>query len=346
MQTRPYIIWTASVTVILLFIVALWFMLGAGATIAPITSPSPSARASINQKHTQLNVLVEARLKLLDEMKISDDDYKMKVPIEFFGKVLDQHGGGVVGAKVEIGLCPPDDTGEKGHIIITGDDGRFSLTGTRGKLAFVNVYSPQGYTCGDMGHKGDYNYAEPDEFKFHVPDPDKPVVFRLWKYEKPEPLNRWLIDAKITNDGSIAWFDLNAGNVGGADVGVSFIGSSFIGNGAKKPEIRVVAGTGCGIWETRDDPMFIPPSSRGQAELKHEFVSMNKEYKDSAGNIVEGDPFRFRFYFRTANGCYSAVDADLSCGAGGVNPEMKLYVLQNPSGARNVEYDPRLVIKQ
>ena len=71
---------------------------------------------------------------------------------------------------------------------------------------------------------------------------------------------------------------------------------------------------------------------------------MNEEYKDSAGIIVQGDPFKFRLYFRTANGRYSAVDADLSCDAGGKNPKMKLFVLQNPSGNRNLEYDPRLEI--
>jgi hypothetical protein len=342
MKDHKHNFWCMHYPVVILLVIAAWLVLGAAAEKSiPATQP----QGPPDKREGARGALLEARLKLLEEMKqVDPDNYRLKVPIEFFGKVLDQNDNPAIGAKIEIRLNSIN--GLTDHDIYTGGDGTFTLEGAIGRYITVNVYGLEGYTGVQSTGSGYYNYAEPGEFKFHVPDRDKPVVFRLWKYEKAEPLNRWLIDAMITNDGSIAWFDLNAGGVGGADVGVSFIGSSFIGKGAKMPEIRVVAGTGCGIWETRDDPMFIPPSSRGQAELKHEFVSMNKEYKDSAGNIVQGDPFRFRFYFRTANGCYSAVDADLSCGAGGVNPEMKLYVLQNPSGARNLEYDPRLEIKQ
>jgi len=213
-----YKLWLMLGSVTITLLIAVWLALSEGKD-NPIPEAPPQGQPA-KRKVTHY-VLLEARLKLLEEMKIGDANYKLKVPIEFYGRVLDQHDKPVIGAKIEIRLNSIN--GITNHDIYTGGDGTFALAGVSGRYITVNIYGLEGYTGVQSTGSGDYNYAEPGELKFHVPNPEKPVVFRLWKYENAAPLHRWLIESKITNDGSIAWFDLNAGRVGGADIGVSYV---------------------------------------------------------------------------------------------------------------------------
>ena len=104
--------------------------------------------------------------------------------------------------------------------------------------------------------------------------------------------------------------------------------------------MRVVAGVGCVLAETHDDPMFMAPDRIVQKEIVALHTAKDGHYNSG--------PAKFRFYFKTARGVYAAVQGEISPVSNTLNPhpgEVKLQVFQNPTGSRNLEYDPRLEIK-
>lgn len=60
-------------------------------------------------------------------------------PIDFWGKVVDQDGRPIVGAKSEIDIDAQG--GNQKHIVFSDSDGLFELLGQRGASAYVKVYS-------------------------------------------------------------------------------------------------------------------------------------------------------------------------------------------------------------
>ena len=308
---------------------------------SPITA-IPLARHTGNRNTKNLNVthedLVRERLQLLEVMKKADPNYDLKVPIEFYGKVLDQHDQPVVGAKIEIGLNVSDDKGSNDRELVSHIDGSFSLTGIKGELVQVAVYVPEGYTGGEKGNSGSYNYAIPGEFDFHVPDPDQPVIFRLWKYEKPEPMHHWQLASKVKTDGTVGWFDLTSGKAGAGGLGVSVVDHDTGDANVVHVTYKLLGGEGCGVLETKDDPMFTPPDAGYQKEIIHEL-----HWKQ--GEITRTEAGKFRFYYHGDDGKYAAAEAEIhfntpkSC-------DVALFIHQNPSGSRNLEYDPALEIQE
>lgn len=318
---------TSAVTIILL--IAVWFAQGERKeNPMPVTSP----RVSSDRRQVAREGLVETRLRLLEDMKMADpDNYGFKVPVEFYGKVLDQHDNPVAGAKIQISLNTIFEILNRD--LFTGADGTFSLSGVSGKFLSVNVFGLDGYTGVQATKFGDYNYAEPGEHNFHVPNPNKPVVFRLWKYDEPEPLHRWILTSEVKPDGAPKWFDLDRGTVGGASLGICIVDELPGNNDEERHAIKVMAGDGCALVATNDNAMFIAPAKIDQNEISTVHKAKNGYYNSGPGI--------FRFYFRTAQGKYAAVNAEVSAGSDGA----KLEIYQNPSGSRNLEYDPRLEIK-
>lgn len=339
MKLKTNIIRIATVTLIIAFLITVALLMRAREEGQLATDSK--ARASHNRQSTH-NDLVQARLQLLEQMKVDDPrNYDLKVPIEFHGEVWDQHDQPVVGAKVTISLSPPNDLGIRDRTLFTGTKGDFLLTGISGKYVFVNIYSPAGYICGDVGHRGDYNYSDPGEFNFHVPNPKEPVVFRLWKYDRPEPLHQWSLASRVKSDGTVQWFDLDRGSVGGASLGVSIVDEMPGSKDEERQTMKVVAGPGCVLAETKDDPMFMAPSRIEQKEIVVMHTARDGHHNSGPG--------KFRFYFKTAGGIYAAVQGEVLPAGSTLNPhpgEVKLQVFQNPSGSRNLEYDPRLEIKE
>lgn len=322
---------TSAVTIILL--IAVWFAQGEHKeNPMPLTSP----RVSSDRRQVAREGLVETRLKLLEDMKMADpDNYGFKVPVEFYGKVLDQHDNPVAGAKIQISLNTIFEILNRD--LFTGADGTFSLSGVSGKFLSVNVFGLDGYTGVQATKFGDYNYAEPGEHNFHVPNPNKPVVFRLWKYDNPEPLYRKTIDSNVRTDGKVGWFDLKSGNSGKGGLGVSVMDRSQKNGKEVQVTYKLIGGEGCSLLESKDDPMFSAPAAGFQKEIVHEV-----HWKEGDASQVE--PGKFRFYFRDADGNYAAVNANLRF-ASDVKCDVFFHILQNPSGSRNLEYDPRLEIK-
>lgn len=319
-------------TTLFLVIIVVWIL---------INAPTFNTMMSIKQQNIhdgrqEYKIdLVASRMHLLDDMKKVDRNYDFKVPIEFYGKVLDQHDNPV--PKAEIQLSINTINGITNQSIYSHEDGSFSLSGVKGKFLTVNVFGREGYAGVHSTGYGDYNYAIPGEFNFHVPNSNNPVIFKIWKYGTPEPIERKTIYTNVKPDGTIGWIDMQSGSSGIRGMGISVV--DHLPGNKKKSYVtyKVISGDGCGIIETSDDPMFMPPDKGFTKEIIHEAHWMEGQ----SSQIESG---KFRFYIKYADNSYGAVMAEMRF-ASEDKCDVTLCISHNPSGSRNLEYDPKIKSK-
>ena len=106
--------------------------------------------------------------------------WEWKMPIEFYGKVVDEKMQPVPGAAV---YCQWNDTSRTGTSetnLVSDLDGRFSLAGVTGKRLQVRV-SKSGYYTSISSNRVSFEYARTYEPEFHRPDIANPVLFHLRK---------------------------------------------------------------------------------------------------------------------------------------------------------------------
>ena len=256
-----------------------------------------------------------------------DPSFQWLTPIEFYGKVVDQHGDPVPGCTAQVLW---NRIGGTGKMDVKSDNkGLLSITGLQGKVLEIELFAPQGYANTTSGMHS-YEYAEYFSAFYHIPDPNKPVEFKIWKYVHPEPMYRSSYtgsDHPFKRDGSIQWYDLEMGISSQGDFGLSAVQSASSDGSKKEYVFKVVAGEGCGIIETTDNPRFTPPDSGYVHEIAHTCGFRNgQQYGDQI----------FVFYLKTKGGIYAAVKADLQVCVAGVEPKVQIF--HNPSGSRNLEY--------
>ena len=110
------------------------------------------------------------------QMERRDPSFQWKIPIRFYGIVLDESDKPVQGATIRFGWN--DVSGSKEQFGVSGPDGKFQLSGIRGKILTVKA-SKDGYHASGSKAGQAFEYAAFFEPIYHEPDAAKPVVFRL-----------------------------------------------------------------------------------------------------------------------------------------------------------------------
>jgi len=119
-------------------------------------------------------------------MEKRDSKFEWKMPINFYGKVIDQTGQPVQGAKIRFQWTDMSSAGTTEKFVETDAQGIFSLQNEKGKNLGVYV-SKDGYNA--IGHgRGNFEYAAFFEPNYIEPDSSSPVVFHLVKKMTAEPL--------------------------------------------------------------------------------------------------------------------------------------------------------------
>jgi hypothetical protein len=126
--------------------------------------------------------------------------------LDMYGKVVDQYGQPVVGAKVEGGILL------NVSLVSSGSERHYTVTDTQGCFSFIGIH---GVGLGIYPQKEGYMYnfrlpsQRPDNYQ---PDPNNPIVFNMWKIKGAEPLENRSINSEIPCDGTPAVFDTTTGN--------------------------------------------------------------------------------------------------------------------------------------
>ena len=261
-------------------------------------------------------------------------------PISFYGKVVDQDGIPLPGVKVRLNIKHTQEPlpGASRDVIkylnlTTDDQGLFGVGNDKGSLLMVESLTKAGYEAPYVGNRP-FWYAPPMANMIYTSDRQKPEIFRMWKLAGAEPLLRKGIGVGIPYDGSTVIFNLQSGREvkSGGDVKVTLLRTPLqIKRGQEKYDwtatIEAVDG---GVIASSDEFMYRAPESGYESKIT--ITTSAKDAKWSASKSVS-------FYLKS-RGSYARVTADFTTDYDKPKTGFRITAFINPSGSRNLEYDP------
>jgi hypothetical protein len=253
------------------------------------------------------------------------------VPITFYGKVVDQSGQPVQGAKVSLLVITSHferyDTEAQPVTLETDQNGGFTVTGFVANAVDAILIKKQGY---ELSKKATLTYVF-GSIPTYTPDPKNPVVFRMWKQAGKEPLVGPAWRGKVACDGTTNRFDLSSGRPS-ADGGLEIIcsktpltvpppGSAHFDY---KFQIVVIGGS---IRPTEDEFTYLAPENGYSPSVT---ITQKADDPKWQGSVKQ------EFYFKTGEGHYGRLSVDWY--AWQTPPTiLKWDCSINPSGSRNLE---------
>jgi hypothetical protein len=254
------------------------------------------------------------------------------VPIGFYGKVLDQAGRPVIGATVTFDLITShmaeNRTETTPMTLHTDHDGRFALTGVTAYGIDRISIREDGY---DLSQKASSSYVFGHKVEYK-PNPNEPVIFRMWKTAGKEQLAGSAWHGKIACDGTTGRFDLRSGHPspdGSLEITCTRTPLNFEMTSDRpftyKLEISIRDG---GVQPTEDEFTYKAPE-RGYSR------SITIERKP--GNPSWGGGLKQEFYIKTDKGEYGRLSVEWDAGHRPAPTPLKWDCSINPSGSRNLE---------
>jgi hypothetical protein len=312
---------------------------------APKESPTPLAHhppATQQQTNSTPDLTIyqtDPKWVWWNEQMDRDRLFEWKMPISFFGKVVDQDDQPVVGAKIVLQWTDMSDNGTSEQTLFTDSAGRFQLTGVSGKRLAVTQLFKDGYYRANKGIQTSFEYAAFFEPIYHQPDENNPVVFRLRKAgEIPNELVARETMMGIAPTGQPHYIDLQTtrkSSEAQADFAVR------ITRTAPKEQNRydwsaIIEGVnGAGLIESDDEFMFEAPQKGYKPAYSYQFAESSpdwesnlkrKYYVEAEGGQVYGR-LEIEFLPKYQNTAAIAV---------------RFFV--NPTGSRDLEYRPNKVL--
>ncbi len=134
-------------------------------------------------------------------------NWEWRIPITFYGKVVDETGVLIEGASIFFSWSDLSDKGASTANTVSDGEGLFSLTGKKGKGLLVDVKKSGYYQRHEDRLRG-FEYADFSAADYYQSDRDHPVIFHLLKQGQIDPLLTGHIRTKIPTDGTPVRFDL------------------------------------------------------------------------------------------------------------------------------------------
>lgn len=299
--------------------------------------PSAPAVTDADLQATPLKGPVDAVKKRIADIR--DGLGYINQPIKFYGLVIDQDERPLSGVKVALSAMHaiealPGVQGSRSEEIlrVTDSTGRFSLTDASGNDVSVKSIELPGYELSPKTKRGFSYYGTQD---IHKPDAQAPVVFHMWKVVGAERLITADKFYGMVPDGrSYAVDVLNAKKVEGGNAGdfkVSIKRPAQIAAGSKYDWSCLIEGIGGGVIETQDEFMYRAPETGYQSRYEVNAFASDAQWSDRAKRLL---------YLKSRDGkVYARLEVEiLSNYQEKAVFSVKYYA--NPSGSRNLEYDP------
>jgi hypothetical protein len=247
--------------------------------------------------------------------------------LDFYGVVVDQSGSPVSNVLVtaKVGTYEGFSSGGgEDYTTKTDRNGRFSFTGIRG--------AGVGFLLELKGYE--YNQRLPSSTRpsDYVPDPSKPVIFRMWKLQGPVPMLDTRMTVGIPCDGTPVSFDLATGRKGG-DLVVSLVRNPLHIDRKNRFDWTLTIAIRNGGLIAVTDPYPNEAPANGYAPS----ISVTEKATDEAWNRE----FSNSYYFQGNNGgSYGLIDIDVYTDFEPPPTALGVEIFMNPSGSRNLESDP------
>lgn len=261
-------------------------------------------------------------------------------PISFFGKVIDQDDNPIPDVKVTFEIRYTKEVGPVGigdtfdyPSVTTGSDGRFALTGAKGAVLAVKSLEKPGYEPSEQATRGVYWYwRDKDPYR---PDPDNPKLFHMWKKAGAEKLIRKGIGHAIRYDGTPTTFDLLTGNTASTgDLRVSLVRNpQQIAYGQRDYEwTATVEVPNGGVIVSTAEQMYLAPVDGYQNKIIVHMPANAPQWTNSKDVAV---------YLKLRDGkYYGRAKLEFMVGSDRETTPFSITSFVNPSGSRNLEYDP------
>ncbi len=183
----------------------------------------PSAQQKSNQSPGENSFLQNEQIptKSLSSDEVSaevarrdrlDPKWEWKIPILFYGKVVDEASAPVPTASVHFQWTDLSGHGTSEAQILSDAHGDFSLNNVRGKRLSVRVTKP-GYYSSDPRNRQSFEFANPFEEIHYQPDRTNPVVFYLRKKGEGAQLVKKTVEVALPGDGNGTNIDLVSGKI-------------------------------------------------------------------------------------------------------------------------------------
>ncbi len=263
-----------------------------------------------------------------------DKSWQWKMPINFYGKVVDENEQPVEDAHIKLDWNDQSARGTSYSETVSDANGFFSLTGVEGKILGVRPEKESYYTSLEQ-NRFVFEYAAFwEEKSYHEPDPDKPVIFHLRKKGEAEPLIKRYAQISLPRNGSVVRFDLFEGKqsqAGQLELQAWCSEKDAEGKYDWRLIIQVPSG---GIKDTKEEFAFSAPESGYAPTLEINMLrNLGKDWKSSVEQqayVAFGNPVQYtRINFRMT----------------GLGENFYMDCWVNPSGSRNLEYDKEKEIK-
>jgi hypothetical protein len=175
-------------------------------TFGPSASPPGLLNAQVDVGSLSRSE-VEAEVKRRDAQ---DSKWEWKMPIQFYGKVIDDNSEPVPGARVHFQWTDLSGNGTSDADTITDQQGLFHLNDAQGKRLLVHVSKP-GYYPSAARNRRSFEFANPFEEIYYQPKATTPVLFHLREQRPVAELIRRSAEVVLPGDGSAAKICLETG---------------------------------------------------------------------------------------------------------------------------------------
>jgi len=301
-------------------------MAAATGTISP-TIGQPTLNPTIGQMEVKINPALPSSAKF--QMIL---DAQNGQTINAYGRVVDQYGVPIVDADVTGGtvMMAPDGTASREFTTTTDNQGQFNFLGLHGSyfgVGFKKIgyeFNPKLYLTWWNGYK---------------PDPANPMVFTMYKLQGAEPMVHTKFGRTIPCDGTEVQYNLFTGKETTA-------GGGLVVTFSRNP-IQIVRGTpfewtltlqvpGGGLAEINDPYPYEAPEGGYKESITIGTGPNPKTYTDSTTK---------NYYYKSADGKYGRLFITLQADFQPPPTSFEGSIYLNPSGSRNLEWDPEKQIK-
>lgn len=137
-----------------------------------------------------------------------DKGWEWKMPINFYGKVVDQDDKPVSGASVKFSWTDQSQKGSSQSETSSDAQGNFTLENQKGRVLLVTVKKP-GYYTAKQENQDAFDYAGFWEKTYYEPDARNPVIFHLRKKGDAENLLAGRLEARVPSGGAATQIPLS-----------------------------------------------------------------------------------------------------------------------------------------
>ncbi len=264
-------------------------------------------------------------------------DKENNTSINFYGKVVDQYGQPVSDVQVEFGVML------YGGFTQSKSETYHSMTDPQGQFSFTHLQGVDfGVNFKKEGYYYDLKLSSKRPPNYYTTNADHPLVYTLWKLRGAEPMAHLpLVQGGIPCDGTETSFNLLTGKKSDPqkDMVVTLTRNPVIVTNRNVHfdytfSLNIADG---GLVEATDEYPYLAPEQGYQPIATFTMAANAKDWTARFDRL---------YYFKARNGqVYGRIKIHLTADYEGPTTHFEFELYANPSGSRNLEFDPKKQIK-